>query len=299
MRFPDPFSAPGRWYKGNLHTHTSRSDGRLDPEETVRRYREAGYDFLALTDHNTITEIQSPSDDFLLLLGVELDGDRADAGEAFHIVSFGLDGPGPVPSRPTIDHALAWTRERGGEAILAHPYWSGLVLCDMLRCSGCLGVEVFNTGCHFDLAKGYSSVHWDDALGRGMQFWGFAVDDSHHGDSGRRPTDTARAWVMVKAQELTREAILGAIREGLFYSSWGPAIHDIALEDGVLSVRCSPVREISFIAQRWAGESNFAMQGPTIEGASYTLRGHEDFVRVECRDTEGRCAWSNPLFPRE
>ena len=45
------FSAPGRFLKGNIHTHTNRSDGRLPPREVVERYRAAGYDFLAITDH--------------------------------------------------------------------------------------------------------------------------------------------------------------------------------------------------------------------------------------------------------
>ena len=39
------------FFKGNLHTHTTNSDGRMSPEEVTRRYQEAGYDFLALTDH--------------------------------------------------------------------------------------------------------------------------------------------------------------------------------------------------------------------------------------------------------
>ncbi len=40
-----------KWYKGNLHTHSTNSDGRLSPEEVIRLYREEDYDFLALTDH--------------------------------------------------------------------------------------------------------------------------------------------------------------------------------------------------------------------------------------------------------
>ena len=57
MQFANPFTASGHWYKGNLHTHTTRSDGHFDPEEVVRRYREADYDFLALTDHGVVTQL--------------------------------------------------------------------------------------------------------------------------------------------------------------------------------------------------------------------------------------------------
>ena len=41
----------GHFLKGGLHCHTTRSDGKLSPEETIRLHAENGYDFLALTDH--------------------------------------------------------------------------------------------------------------------------------------------------------------------------------------------------------------------------------------------------------
>jgi hypothetical protein len=201
-----------------------------------------------------------------------------------------------VPENPTVPEAITWVKQRGGEALIAHPAWSGLVVSDLVRWQGHLGVEIYNTGCDFDLGKGYSTAHWDDALGRNLRMWGFAVDDAHHRPSDRRPTDTARAWVMVKATELSREAVLRALREGLFYSSWGPTIHDISVSDGVVTASTSPVKKINFIAQRWAGGSAWAMAGPTISQASYRLEGHEQYLRVECRDLEGRWAWSNPMF---
>ena len=45
------FSAPGRFYRGNLHTHSNLSDGALEPSEVCRRYKAEGYDFISLTDH--------------------------------------------------------------------------------------------------------------------------------------------------------------------------------------------------------------------------------------------------------
>ncbi|HUF11269.1 MAG TPA: hypothetical protein VMO47_18250 [Rhodothermales bacterium] len=44
-----------RWYRGNLHTHTLWSDGDDFPDMVVEWYREAGYDFLALSDHNVLS----------------------------------------------------------------------------------------------------------------------------------------------------------------------------------------------------------------------------------------------------
>ena len=46
-----PFDRPGRFWRGNLHGHSTLSDGTLTPDEVCRRYREAGYDFISLTEH--------------------------------------------------------------------------------------------------------------------------------------------------------------------------------------------------------------------------------------------------------
>ena len=40
---PEAFSAPGKFWRGNLHTHSTRSDGVLEPEEVCRRYKAEGY----------------------------------------------------------------------------------------------------------------------------------------------------------------------------------------------------------------------------------------------------------------
>lgn len=51
---PDPEPIP--WFKGNLHTHSLWSDGDDFPESILAWYRDAGYDFVALSDHNTLAE---------------------------------------------------------------------------------------------------------------------------------------------------------------------------------------------------------------------------------------------------
>ncbi len=42
----------GRWYRGNLHMHSYWSDGRAFPEQAINIYKQLGYDFISLTDHN-------------------------------------------------------------------------------------------------------------------------------------------------------------------------------------------------------------------------------------------------------
>jgi hypothetical protein len=49
-------SGEPRWWKGNLHTHTFWSDGDDFPEMVVAWYKEHGFHFLALSDHNVLSE---------------------------------------------------------------------------------------------------------------------------------------------------------------------------------------------------------------------------------------------------
>ena len=92
-----PFDQPGRFWKGNLHTHSTNSDGTLTPEQVCRRYAEAGYDFLALTEHFMprykfpITDTRHlRTETFTTLLGAELHTGQAEMGEQWHILAVGL-----------------------------------------------------------------------------------------------------------------------------------------------------------------------------------------------------------------
>ena len=50
-----PFNLPGQFFKGNLHTHCTESDGDYSAEEVVKRYRQQGYDFLAPVSYTHLT----------------------------------------------------------------------------------------------------------------------------------------------------------------------------------------------------------------------------------------------------
>ena len=75
------------FFKGNTHMHTTRSDGRLSPQDAIARYARAGYDFIALTDHRTVSP-ERIEQGVLVLSGVELDY-RLDV-QVVHITGLGL-----------------------------------------------------------------------------------------------------------------------------------------------------------------------------------------------------------------
>ena len=292
MIFVNPFDATGEWYKGNLHTHTTHSDGERSPQEVVSWYRTHGYDFLAITDHNKLTDMSGFADsDFLTISGTEFNVDRTEMGQNYHLV--GLNLPRELELFRGIDaqKTIDMIRSEGGEVIVAHPYWSGLTVNDLLPLQGPIGLEVFNTTCLRGIGKGLSSVHWDDLLTRGKLVWGFAVDDAHfHGP------DAGGGWIIVKAPKLTRDDIMKAIKGGRFYSSCGPEIMDLRIANDTVSVECSPVVMIHFICDLSKGKSFQAEEEGFLTRAEFKLRGEENYLRVECIDQKGRKAWTNPLF---
>src|SRR5262245_48625285 len=68
----------GRWYKGNTHTHTLNSDGDSPPDTVARWYKSKGYNFLVISDHDTITEPRTLSKwadtSFIFVQGEEVTG---------------------------------------------------------------------------------------------------------------------------------------------------------------------------------------------------------------------------------
>src|SRR5689334_5376436 len=91
----------GRWYKGNTHTHTLNSDGDSTPDDVVRWYREHGYQFLVLTDHNFLTTVDGlnavhgADEKFLVIKGEEVTD--ASGGKPIHVN--GLDVSETVPAQ--------------------------------------------------------------------------------------------------------------------------------------------------------------------------------------------------------
>ena len=293
-----PITRPGHWFKGQLHVHSTASDGQLTPDEVVDWYRERGYHFLALADHGVLSEARQVGDDFITLSGIEVDGVDPQSG-MYHLVGLGLAGPPGVGSRETIpaQEAINRLRAAGGLVVMAHPYWSGQMSKDLLGLHGCLGLEVYNGGCEADNAKGFSTVHWDDLLAAGCRLWGLAVDDAHWRDGGH---DAGLGWVWVKAAALTQAAILDALRNGRFYASTGPEIQDVWLEGSRVHVRCSAVAVIDFVGNGGHLSRRItAPPGKTLTTASHQLRRGQQYVRVACGDARGNWAWSNPLFMDE
>ena len=290
MQIDNPFATDGVWLKANLHAHTTNSDGDTEPVERVRQYAEAGYDILALTDHRHITPVEPLEDHGLTLLrSLEAHPDCPGA-VAYHLICLNVDRGFSYDEELRANELIAEVREHGGEVIVGHPYWCGHTVGHMLALENVIGLEVYNATCA-KKGKADSSMFWDYLLSAGRMLPAIAVDDVHRGP------DIFRGWTMIRAASSRMEDVMDALRRGSYYATCGPQLHDIAWEDGKVSVSCSPVSAIHFMCPGPLGTSVYAAQPDGLTEASYSPPDAADYVRIQVEDARGRRAWSNPFLP--
>ena len=292
------FPEGGVWLKGNIHSHSTVSDGMFTPKELAELYASHGYAFLSMTDHNVfVGHEERPEEEIILLTGLEHDIEYS-ADKCTHVVGNAAAGKektdylckryfaGELTDQQLVD----MMRADGQFVSLAHPVWSRMEPEEILGLEGIHAIEVFNNGTEHLCHGGNAEVWWDMLLRHGKKVFATAVDDVHVAD------DLFGGWVWVKAAERSREAILDALFQGAFYASTGPVIQDFGREGLDVYVSCSACREIHFVTYPPRGKSFFAEDGAPLTEAALTLTGREAYVRVVCVDENGRCAWSNPIF---
>jgi hypothetical protein len=293
-----PFARRGRFWRGNLHTHSTRSDGAVPPEAVADFYRAAGYDFLALTDHfwevygYPITDTRSlRSKGFTTLLGAEIHAPLTAKNRDWHVVAVGLplDFAPPAPGE-TMQTMSARAHAAGAFIGIAHPQWYGLTTEDALSLPLAHAVEVYNHGCAIDCDRGDGFVVLEEVLQTGKHVTAYAADDAHF-----QTPDAGGGWVMVKAEALEPELLLGALKQGEFYSSQGPLIHDIAVTGKEVRIACSAARSVVISG---TGSASKSVHGQDLERATLPLDawGEGDYVRVTVTDAKGLRAWSNPIW---
>ena len=299
----------GRFFRGNLHCHSDRSDGFRSPEAVIAAYREAGYDFIVLSDHFEarygwrVTDTRHLRDEqFTTILGAELSSAPWDERDCYWVVAAGLpvDFSPPAPG----DHAEAIVRARGCGAFvtLLHPGLNNLPLaaCDGLPAFEAIhAVEIYNhtmaTGAAADRANGAYLL--DGLLEQGRRLSVVAGDDAHFG----RPDDRFGAWVEVQADRLETDALVAALKAGRFYTTQGPRLHVLRVDGDRLRVQTSDVRMIGLTGggDRWQrGAERTGDDGVTIAEAEFDLTPFRGaYCRVVVIDGNGQRAWSNPIWP--
>lgn len=278
--------------KGNLHLHTTFSDGRKTPDEAMDIYRNAGYDFIAVSDHNRVSIRTRVKDGLLAIQSVEFDFSLGN--QVVHIV--GVDVPEEIVSSVERlagpQRAIDEINASGGVAILAHPAWSLNTPDLMNSLRGVCAAEIYNSvsGLPWNADRADSSAVLDICAANGRAFKLVASDDTHF-----YAGDECQSWTVVAAEENTPEAIKSALRKGDFYATRGPEIRRIEFDGETVSVDTSPARAIWFASELpWTAKRAFT--GTDLTHAEYRVHPlNRRFVRVVVEDDAGKRAWSNPI----
>jgi hypothetical protein len=263
----------------------------------MARYRHAGYDFLAVSDH---WAPYMPEEEFykgmLLLSGCEYDVSytrryySVKRQAVFHINGIGFSSAPELEKTPSLraQAIVDAIRAAGGQAVFNHPAWSHNIPDDIRGLENLAGLEIYNTLC------GSGSWHFADsswyvdqlALG-GMLLPVIASDDAHHYTG-----EECRSFIMVQAASLTGKSILEAINAGCFYASQGPWVN-VEQKDQSIRITCSPAAEIKVFAGTCV-DGRFR-GGEPVTGAEYKLKPGVSWYRVEVTDEKGNRAWTSPV----
>lgn len=309
-------TAQARWYRGNTHTHTVNSDGDTSPIAVARWYKERGYNFLVISDHDQLTPVDglnavhAAPGKFLVLSGVEVT-DRHE-GQPVHLIGIGVREAvlpqGGASKTDVLNAGARAIRAAGGLPHINHPNFVWSLTAEHLAAA--------KEAQHFELWNGHPGVHnrggggaqsteemWDTVLSSGRVLYGVASDDAHH---FKAPPDAAlaapgRAWIMVRAAELTREALLEAIARGDFYASTGVELVSYAADANGIRIelpegdRRNPTRYRTF----FIGKNGTVLKQDDSLTPSYQFTGSELYVRACIEASNGAFAWAQPVFLKE
>ncbi len=311
MIIQQAFQEPGKFLKGGLHCHTTRSDGEGTPEEVIRYHHDHGYDFLAITDHRIYNlKNFAPDVPITIIPAAEIDkvfegGETPEDGfRTFHTICLGPakeDGNGFEQDQPVIlgevknqfdfQKYLDMAHEKGNITIYCHPMWSSTPARYFDQLKGNFAMEIWNTGCVHVNGMDYDAAYWDELLGQGQEIWGVATDDGH------AMAEHCRGWVMVKAEN-SISAILQALQAGAFYSSCGPEIYNFYVDGESAVIECSPAAQIRFQCDMHPS-AVFRSADASMTSCRIDHIGRWKYIRATVIDKEGRYAWTNPIFLRK
>lgn len=302
----------GNFYKANLHTHTTISDGKLSPEEVKIAYKNAGYSIVAFTDHEIMIPHNDLTDEsFLAITAYEvavnsgMDKPSYDFEKTYHLNFYSKDPnkkvspcfsvknmwlkqsmPYVTDEMRKVDYPIRYSIECINDMIAKsnadgflvcynHPVWSEQTYPDYIELKGLWGIEVYNSECTQTYGLEETDRPYDDLLKVGNKLNPIAADDMHN------PQSLFGGFVMVEAEKLEYSTVMQALEKGNVFASTGPQFKKICLDGDKLIIECSDVRTIRLNTDR-----RFTRQAVKKEGEKL-IRAEFDISRF-LRETKER-----------
>lgn len=277
----------GRWLVGNLHTHTTSSDGQRDHQAVIDDYAGRGYGFLMISDHDIYTALEDygsyDAQGMIMVPGNEI---SANGPHMLHVGA--KDWVEPHADRQRVIDEVNATG--GGIVLFNHPNWhANFNHCPQElfeRCEGYVGLEIYNgVICRLE-GSPYATDRWDMLLTQGRRIWGFAHDDSHAATG-----DVGLGWNVAYVTEETPAGVVEALRAGRFYASTGVEINEIRVEGNKIWIATENAGRIVALRQG-------AVRLAVVDGAEIEVEVPEGvgYVRFECWGDGEAFAWTQPFF---
>ncbi|HOU10780.1 MAG TPA: CehA/McbA family metallohydrolase [Clostridiales bacterium] len=302
----------GRFFKANLHCHTTLSDGSMTPQQVKKEYAARGYSIVAFTDHERFFRHNNLTDGrFLALNGYEIDISQKDVANSYftkcyHFNAYALDEGErePVLPKPAygdmagVNTFIKTLNANGFIVCYNHPYWSLQTLDDYRGLKGIFACEIFNFGAYnLDGIDGNQTQVYDTLLRMGNRIGCVAADDNHNRSPFGHPlNDSFGGWVMVKAENLDYKTIMAALQNGDYYASSGPAIESLSIENDTVSISCSEAVRITCTTAGRHGQAANAVGSGRLTHAKFEIDPSDVYIRLEVVDAQGARANSRAYF---
>ncbi len=281
----------GHWLRGNLHTHTTNSDGARPAQAVLDDYAALGYDFLMFSDHDFFTSeadlAKLDARGLVLIPGNEI---SRNGPHLLHVDPDRLIEPDGT--RQQVFNAIEdATRASGrGFAIVNHPNWQQAfdhaTIAQLRDWWGYLGMEIYNGVINRLDGSPYALDKWDLLLSEGRRVWGFANDDCH-----RAVGEMGLGWNVAYAKERSRAGVVDALRQGRFYASTGVTIKAIEVSGMALRIETENAHRISAIQN--TGKRLATVDQPVME---IEVPSTARYLRFQCWGVGEQMAWTQPFM---
>jgi len=304
------------WYKGNTHTHTINSDGDTSPDMVARWYKEHGYQFVVITDHNFNTDVRgintvlAAREKFLVLSGEEVTDKFIDMDQRtlpLHMNAVNLDQALTIPPAgggsilEVLKNDIAAINAAGALPTVNHPNFRWAINVDRLfDLKNYLHFEIYNSSTECNNLGGGgmpgAEAMWDSLLSRGKLVYGVGCDDAHEFKVwGPQYSNPGGAFVVVKTDSLEAGALVEALRRGNFYSSTGVMLKDVRVDGKSLVLELDEEGQTRHTVY-FIGRGGRILQTDASFPAVYRMTGGLGYVRAKVVDSNGRTAWTQPVF---
>ena len=326
----------GRFFKANLHCHTTVSDGHLTPKEIKTVYMANGYQIVAYTDHDVMIDHSELADEsFLPLKGYEMEINEPTDGDVplrlrktCHMCLIALS--------PETTRQVCWHREKYMVRNAVHyrdlvrydpalpdyeRSYTGACISDMMQTGRANGFFVTYNHPAWSMESAaqylsYSGMHAMEICNWGCLAGGFEgyvpyiyddmlrhgkrilciAADDNHNSWDECYRDSFGGFTMIKAQRLEYRAVTRALTEGSFYASQGPEIHELYVQDGMVYITCSPAERIAMATGSRASKSVSARYGSSLSEACFEIPADCGYFRLTVTDKHGKHANTNAYF---